>query len=277
MLPKMKVTSITLLLICCNCYSQDFVTIKKEDIHYQIKGSGEPWIVLVTGLGMELNEFDSIYDDLSKGTTVLRYSRAGNGKSSYNHKRTDFDETVNELEILINELNVPEPFILSGHSYGGLIIRSYAKRNPLKVAGLLSLDPSFEDYYDVLEPLNPRAREIIQSLLTEFYKDFPDRATPHELEAVNKVWTAPDRWKDWFHYPSTIPHFLISSLKITNSQLRGTKEMVEARYNAQTKTIMNSKINMQIGLVEAGHWVHSDQPQITIDAFRMLINSIKGK
>ena len=123
-----KLTSILVFIVgYINCHSQDFVMINKEKIHYEIKGSGEPWIVLVTGLGMELNEFDSIFYDLSKETTVLRYSRAGNGRSSYNNKRDDFDETVNKLELLINELNVPEPFILSGHSYGGLIIRAYAK------------------------------------------------------------------------------------------------------------------------------------------------------
>ena len=271
-----KLTSILVFIVgYINCHSQDFVMINKEKIHYEIKGSGEPWIVLVTGLGMELNEFDSIFYDLSKETTVLRYSRAGNGRSSYNNKRDDFDETVNELELLINELNVPEPFILSGHSYGGLIIRAYAKHNSSKVAGLLSLDPSFEDYYGVLEPFEPEARNIIQSLLKTFYKEFPNRATPHELEAVNMVWNSPERWDEWFSYPSSIPHFLISSLKITDSQLRGTKEIVDARFKAQTKIILNSNINMQIGIVDAGHWVHSDQPQIVIDAFKMLINIIK--
>lgn len=273
----MKELILILLLIhgLVNCHSQDFVTIKNENIHFEIKGSGEPWIVLVTGIGRAMNDLDSIYYELSTKSTVLRYSRAGLGKSSFNNRKADFDETIDELSKLIDKLNVPEPFILSGHSYGGLIIRAYAKQNPIKVAGLISLDPNFENYFEVLEPLNPKTREIVASLLDNLYNDFPDRGNGYELEATIKIWNSPKRWNDWFNYPSTIPHFLISSLKITDSQLRGTKEMVDARYQAQQRTIENSKTRMQLGITDAGHSVYSDQPQLVVDAFSMLLNVIK--
>ena len=51
-------------------YGQDFITIKDEKINYEIKGTGKPWIIMVTGIGRDLNDLDSIYDDLSKETTV---------------------------------------------------------------------------------------------------------------------------------------------------------------------------------------------------------------
>ena len=40
------------------CSAQDFVTVDGNAIHYEIKGSGEPWIVLVTGNGLALNSLD---------------------------------------------------------------------------------------------------------------------------------------------------------------------------------------------------------------------------
>ena len=256
-------------------YGQDFITINEEKIHYEIKGTGEPWIIMVTGIGRDLNDLDSIYNDLSKETTVLRYSRAGLGKSTFNNKGADFDETVDELTKLIEKLNGPDPFILSGHSYGGLIIRSYTTQNTSRVAGLMSLDPNFEDYFEVLEPLNPRTRDIIKSLLDDFIRDFPDSANGSELEATIEVWNSPEKWNEWFDCPSTVPHFLISSLKVTNSQLKGTQALVDARYKAQQRTVKNSEVHMVLGLTDTGHSVYSDQPQLVIDAFKMLINAVK--
>jgi hypothetical protein len=142
---------------------------------------------------------------------------------------------------------------------------------------LLSLDPTFEDYFNVLESYNPNVRIIIQTLLNDWSKEFPQRASPFELEAAIDVWESPENWEKWFNYPQSIPHFLISSLKVTESQLRGNKEIVDARYRAQQRTIKNSDTKMQIGLIDAGHWVHSDQPQLTMDTFRMLINLVRNR
>jgi pimeloyl-ACP methyl ester carboxylesterase len=274
---KLPLIILNLLLIHPFCNGQSFANINGEQIHYEIKGAGEPWIVLVTGIGRDLNDTDSIFEDLADVTTVLRYSRAGLGKSSWNNPRSDFDQTVNELNDLINELNVPTGFILSGHSYGGLIIRSYTSKNSAKVGGLISLDPNFEDYFQVLEPLNPNTREIINSLIKDFKTENPNRANGSELEASFKIWNSPDRWDDWFNYPTTIPHYLISSLKVTGSQLKGTKEMAKARYDAQLRTVMNADTHLIFGTIDSGHSVHSDQTEMVIDIFKMMIRTVKNR
>ena len=51
--------------------SEDFVTVDGNEIHYEIKGSGTPWIVLVTGNGLGLNSLDPIFDDLSEVNVAL--------------------------------------------------------------------------------------------------------------------------------------------------------------------------------------------------------------
>ena len=66
----------------------------------------------------------SFFFKISAFTTAVRYSRVGLGNSRYDHKNKDFDTMVSELEALINALNISQSFLLVGHSYGGLIIRS---------------------------------------------------------------------------------------------------------------------------------------------------------
>ena len=270
---KIFITLFSLTIGFTNCYAQDFVIVEQDSIEYEIKGSGEPWIVLVSGVGSSLSAYNSIFDSLSQYTTVVRFSRAGLGKSSYNINRKHFNGMVEELEALIDILKVPNHFILGGHSYGGLFIRAYAAKNPTKVAGLLSIDPTFEDYFTVLEPFEPNARQIERSEFTARFNQFTARND--EVESLFEVWNSPEKWKNWFNYPSSIPHFVLTSLKIETSPLRGSKEIMKARYEAQNRTIINSDINMQIGVSNARHYLQTDRPELTIDAFKMLINLIK--
>ena len=219
-----------------------------------------------------------LYEDLSKITTVLRYSRSGLGNSTFASKRKGFDIMLNELEILIKELGVPDPFILGGHSFGGLIVKAFAGKHSTKVAGLLSLDPSFEDNWSVLEPFEPEIRKQFQTPLDYILENFPDRGFTHEFNTMVNVYNSPDTWESWFDYPSTIPHFVVTSLKTTdaeNSPGRGSIEIMNARAEAQYREIAHSEIHMQIKISDAGHFIYNDHPELIIDAFRMLFNLVK--
>lgn len=260
--------------------AQDFVKVDDNDIHYEIKGTGSPWIVLVTGNGLGLSSLDPIFDDLSKVTTVLRYSRAGLGKSTFNNKRKEFGARVDELQLLLSELSVPAPFILGGHSFGGLMTRAFAGRNPGKVVGLLSIDPAFEDNWAVLEPFYPDVRSSYLTPLTYLQENRPDEGTTHEFASMVAFYDSPEQWKDWLDYPRHIPHFVITSQKTTqavNSPGRGSKEVMEARAKAQYRLIANSDLNMQLRLPDAEHEVYKDQPQAIVDAFVMMFNLVSNK
>ena len=109
--------------------------------------------------------------------------------------------------------------------------------------------------------------------------NFPDRGSTHEFESMVKVYNSPETWESWFDYPSTIPHFVITSLKTSdavNSPGRGSNEVMVARAEAQLRSIANSDIHMQVKIIDAGHEIYNDQPQIVIDSFKMLINVVKA-
>ena len=219
--------------------SEDFVTVDGNEIHYEIKGSGTPWIVLVTGNGAR----------------------------------------VDELQLLLAELSVPEPFILGGHSFGGLMTRAFAGRNPEMVAGLLSIDPAFEDNWAVLEPFDPDIRSRYMTPLQYLLENRPDSGTTHEFASMVAFYDSPEQWSAWLNYPGHIPHFIITSQQTTeavNSPGRRSKEVMEARAEAHFRLIANSHTNMQLRLPNAGHEVYNDQPQAVVDAFVMLLNLVRN-
>ena len=78
-------------------------------------------------------------------TQVCSYDRAGYGWSDSGPlPRTD-GRIVTELHTLLTRAGIPGPYVLVGHSSGGLIMRLYAYTYPQQVAGLVLVDSSHED------------------------------------------------------------------------------------------------------------------------------------
>jgi len=173
--------------------AQDYVEVRGNQINYEIKGHGEPWVIFITGYGDPMSSFDSVFDKTADLTTVVRYSRAGLGKSSYDFKGKDIDVIIQELESFIRILNVPKPFILIGHSYGGLIGRSYSKRYSERVCGLLLDDPTFEDYFEKLSKHEKNAKTIETKDNENWLNTDTSKSARDEFESLWKVWHSPKK------------------------------------------------------------------------------------
>jgi pimeloyl-ACP methyl ester carboxylesterase len=74
-------------------------------------------------------------------TQVCSYDRAGLSWSEPTPAARSIDTLVGELRLLLEHTGVPPPYVLVGHSFGGLIIRAYARSHPTEVAGLVFVDP----------------------------------------------------------------------------------------------------------------------------------------
>lgn len=241
-----------------------------ETVEVEICGGGAPWIVCVAGVGGSLHSFDPLHPELCERGTVLRYSRAGHDSSSYSQGPKDFETILGELEAVVAAAGVPDGFVLVGHSFGGLIIRAFAARHPEKVSGLLSIDPTFEDYLQVLEPLVPGARQLERAGLGGSQR----RALVDEYEALFGVWDSPTLWEGWFAYPAKIPHVVLTSTRVGSHPLRGTPAIMQARLEAQARTISRSSLAIQIPTAEAGHGVHHQQPGLTLEALDRLLEHL---
>lgn len=254
---------------------QDYIQVNGNKIHFEKKGAGSPCIIFVSGYGDPLNSFDSVFDKVSKLTTAIRYSRSGIGKSGYSKKAKDFDQIVDELEAFINVLFIQEPIILIGHSYGGLIIRAYAKRHPKKVCGLLFDDSTFEDYFVRLSPYEKNAEMIERKEHEEWLKTDSSKATNDEFNSLWKVWHSPDNWIKWFEPMPNIPIFILTSMKITGESLRNSETVMNERYSAHSRWTKGSSISLHLGITTAGHFIHKDEPEIFVNTIDMLIDKTR--
>lgn len=110
-------------------------------VAYQVQGQGRPVLVLISGLGDGMASFREVAPDLAAHGTVILYDRAGYGGSGAPAGPRDAEAVDRELDALLAASGVPSPYVLAGHSIGGLYAEYFAARHPDKVAGLI-LDES---------------------------------------------------------------------------------------------------------------------------------------
>jgi hypothetical protein len=108
-------------------------------LHLHCDGSGSPTVVLEPGLGETSAVMGWIAPTVARETRVCVYDRAGRGWSEA-ADRSEGAQTAADLHTLLDRAHVPGPYVLAGHSFGGLYILSFAANYPNQVAGMVLLD-----------------------------------------------------------------------------------------------------------------------------------------
>ena len=106
-------------------------------VAYRVLGQGRPVLVLISGLGDGMASFKDVARELAKGATVIVYDRAGYGGSEPPSTPRDAAAADRELSGLLKASGVAGPYVLLGHSLGGLYAEYFAAHHPREVAGLI--------------------------------------------------------------------------------------------------------------------------------------------
>jgi pimeloyl-ACP methyl ester carboxylesterase len=109
-------------------------------LHLRCTGSGSPAVVLQPGGGDMSSVMGWIAPAVADHTRVCVYDRAGRGWSDPSDATQDGEQIATDLHTLLHRAHVPGPYVLAGHSFGGLYVRIFAARYPDEVAGLVLID-----------------------------------------------------------------------------------------------------------------------------------------
>jgi pimeloyl-ACP methyl ester carboxylesterase len=103
-------------------------------------GSGNPTVVLVPGAGEPSSIWAWIAPDVARDTRVCVYDRAGRGWSDPAPSQQDGIAIAQDLNALLTAAHEPPPYVVVGHSFGGLYVRAFAARYANQTAGVVLLD-----------------------------------------------------------------------------------------------------------------------------------------
>jgi pimeloyl-ACP methyl ester carboxylesterase len=109
-------------------------------LHLSCTGAGTPTVVLEPGAGGMSSILGWIAPAVARDTRVCVYDRAGRGWSEPASTAQDGAQIATDLHTLLQRGHVPGPYVLAGHSFGGLYVLTFAARYPDEVAGMVLVD-----------------------------------------------------------------------------------------------------------------------------------------
>jgi pimeloyl-ACP methyl ester carboxylesterase len=109
-------------------------------LHLYCTGARGPTVVLEPGLGGASLDMTWIAAAVARDSRVCVYDRAGRGWSDAADGPQDAAQTTTDLHTLLDRAHIPGPYVLAGHSFGGLYVLSFAAQYPDQVAGMVLLD-----------------------------------------------------------------------------------------------------------------------------------------
>jgi pimeloyl-ACP methyl ester carboxylesterase len=116
------------------------IDVDGHRLHLSCTGAGTPTVVLEPGAGEMSSNLGWIAPAVARNTRICVYDRAGRGWSEPADTRQDAAQIATDLHTLLQRGHVPGPYVLAGHSFGGLYVLTFAARYPNEVAGMVLVD-----------------------------------------------------------------------------------------------------------------------------------------
>jgi pimeloyl-ACP methyl ester carboxylesterase len=230
-------------------------------------GKGTPTVVLETGLGADSHEWSKVYQGIEGVTRVLSYDRAGRGASDAAPGQRDALQMVSDLHHLLQVADIPGPYILVGHSFGGLLMRLFAHQYGASVVGVVLVDSMHEDQFDLLGPLFPPASPseppALRNVRTFWSGGWRDpNATVERIDLVSST----DQGRKIVSLGSIPVHVIVAGAFLNQPSLpQEHRATLQRRWEDLQRRFLGLSSNATCSVVRSsGHFIQRDDPGAVI-------------
>jgi len=241
-------------------------------------GSGTPTVVFESGGGYDAESLANLAHQVQSFTGALIYDRAGLGQSDPAPCPRTIRDAVSDLHVLLHTAQIPGPYLLVGHSFGGLIVELYVHQYPGEVAGLVLLDVPHPEQslreLDRLPPPSSTEPAVLTNLRNTLRAEWNDpsgdaegfdrAASAAQVQAITHFGHLPlvvmtagiDEWEEGF--PSDI-----------------ARELESDWMHKQQELAARSTNSTHIIATESTHAIQECQPDLVIDVIRTLVGDLR--
>ena len=146
-------------------YASTEDAVRLEDgrvINLVCTGSGSPTVILTAGAGNWSTTWHKVQPAIAERTRVCTWDRAGYGLSGPSPHVQTIDNTTSDLEAAIAAGEIAGPYVVVGHSLGGLESLLFKDRQPSEVVGMVLVDPSIPGQLEALERVSPDTLRLLR-------------------------------------------------------------------------------------------------------------------
>lgn len=248
-------------------------------IHMLCKGQGQPTVIIDAGLGDDSTDWFSIQNHTAVETQVCVFDRPGYGWSDTGPQPRNSLRISNEIEKLVQKANIPGPFVLVGHSFGGYNIRVFAATHPQKIAGMVLVDASHENQYELLDIKLPRHYErkrnilvlpIASSSVSSKDSVLQERAFNAARAEISSLYQSAMQVRHYNDLPK-VPLIVISRGKAEWQGATDGESREQIWRKLQQDLWKLSPISQQIFAHHSGHDIHLQQPELVVSAINDVV------
>ena len=271
----------------------ELVVVGERQMHLLCQGQGSPSVILESGIPGTSLGWASVMEDIASFARVCVYDRAGYGWSEAGPEPRTISSITGELRELLRTARVDPPYVLAGHSFGGLVVQLYASRFPEEVAGIVLVDSAHPDlarrsgHLERMGGVAFRLKLMAPFGIARFIIDPPagsPESRPSSVRQTEKEVLATTRS---FRAMASEMAGLRESLNqaAENRPRLGRKPLVvltegqrktEFWHAMQEQfTELSDRSEWQV-VSGAGHFIHHDQPDIVVDAIRHVVESARN-
>jgi len=255
---------------------EKMIDVGGRNLHCFVYGKGSPTVALVSGFGAPQTYWNTVVPELATQTTVLTHDRAGIGKSEIGELPTHGIQAATDLHTLINKLNLPKPYIVVGHSYGGSIVRLFASMYPDDIGGIILEDSQHEDILEEQQKiLKGKDRELLEKMVSRF-------ATPDNPKTEGDYrYITMEQVKNCEPLPQ-VPFVVLTAGDRSKGMPpifseEANKKMAELGIELQKKLVAMIPGGKHIIAEGVGHNMHIEKPEALITPVIEMIKEVRNK
>ena len=251
------------------------VDVGGYQLYLYCTGTGSPTVILEAGLEGDDISWKLVQPKVTQFTRVCSYDRAGLAHSDYGPTPRDAEMSATDLHTLLTKASIAPPYVMVGHSFGGLLIRRFAFDYPEEVDGLVFVDSLQEDWWEEALSLLPPASSndssrlaSFRSYLTDGWRDPSSSFEAMDIPSVVKQVRETNDFGD-------LPIMVLTAGKFTvlNPGLPPDLEgaLAELFHDLQGRLAALSTVGKQVVVEDSGHNMPRENPQAVIDAIRNMV------
>jgi pimeloyl-ACP methyl ester carboxylesterase len=231
-------------------------------LEYVLTGAGTPTLVLLNGAGVTLEGWGRLYPGIESIGRVFAWNRFGVGRSSRPMLPQTGTVVIDSLRELLAALQLPPPYLLVGHSLGGLHAQLFARRFPQEVAGMVLLEPTHPRDRELLKGHESRLAQVLGRVLPAPQKIF--RANLHSemdwIDAAAREVEAAGRFPP-------VPLAVVTGGNEPPRWLTPPGALRIKRANQQALATLSPR-GRQVIARRSGHFPQLTQPELVLEVLR---------